>query len=73
MTEAIQCIRLAVEENPMYAEAYNNLGVLYRDQVFFYPSIHYNINFFSGTLEKGLAVLRALSFLGTLFFERCSK
>jgi tetratricopeptide (TPR) repeat protein len=32
MDEAITSIRAAIQENPSYGEAYNNLGVLYRDE-----------------------------------------
>lgn len=32
MEEAYVSIKRAISENPTYAEAYNNLGVLYRDE-----------------------------------------
>lgn len=32
MDEAYAFVRSAIEEDPMYSEAYNNLGVLYRDE-----------------------------------------
>src|SRR5690349_14081467 len=32
MDEAFLSINTAIKENPNYAEAYNNLGVLYRDE-----------------------------------------
>lgn len=32
MEEAYVNIKAAIQENPNYAEAYNNLGVLYRDE-----------------------------------------